>query len=294
MAKRRELERQIATFRDISEIVEAMKNLALVEVRRINAFIDAQRRSVDIVEDALADFFDACPAHRAQPETSGDVWCVIGSERGFCGDFNLALAGEARSLIDRGERPAAIVLVGANLASAWDGPADAVCTGASVADEVPGVMAGLAERIGAAMRPRPGLAPRGLVLLMHDDGRPRLRRLLPLPATGREAPARDARIDLNLAPAAFLEAALRQFLFAAPLALLYESLLSENQRRLDHMDRALRKLDDRLAEFDRKRNRLRQEEITEEIELILLNAERPDGRRAPAPKKPANSLQEMR
>ncbi|MCO5105583.1 MAG: F0F1 ATP synthase subunit gamma [Burkholderiaceae bacterium] len=272
MTRRREIERHIATFGDIAEIVEAMKNLALVEVRRVTGFIEAQRRSVAIVEDALADFFDGYPGFRAPPSTGGDVCCVVGSERGFCGDFNLRLAEAARTLGAQLRAPTRTVLVGANLSSAWTGAADARCAGASVADEVPATMARLAESIRDLMPAAPGGPPWGLVLLLHGEAGPELRRLLPLSIGAANRRPKPFPIDLDLDPADFLSAAMRQYLFAAPMAALYESLLAENQRRLDHMDRALRKMDDRLADLGRERNRQRQEEITEDIELILLSA----------------------
>lgn len=272
MARRREIERHIATFGDIAEIVEAMKNLALVEVRRVTGFIEAQRRSAAIIEDALADFFDGYPGFRTPPSTGGDVCCVIGSERGFCGDFNLRLAEAARTLGAQLRTPSRTVLVGANLSSTWTDAADARCAGASVADEVSATMARLADSIRDLMPPAPGGPPWGLVLLLHGETGPELRRLLPLSIGAANRRRRPFPVDLDLDPADFLAAAMRQYLFAAPLAALYESLLIENQRRLDHMDRALRKMDDRLAELGRERNRRRQEEITEDIELILMSA----------------------
>jgi len=272
MARRREIERHIATFRDIAEIVDAMKNLALVEVRRVTGFIEAQQRSVTIIEDALADFFDGYPGFRAQPSTGGDVCCVVGSERGFCGDFNLRLAEAAQTLGTRMRAPTRTVLVGANLSSMWPGAADAHCAGASVADEVPATMARLADSIRDLTPAAPGGSPWGLVLLLHGETGPELRRLLPLSIGATSRPRRPFPIDLDLDPADFLSAATRQYLFAAPMAALYESLLVENQRRLDHMDQAIRKMDERLADLGRERNRQRQEEITEDIELILLSA----------------------
>ena len=54
--------------------------------------------------------------------------------------------------------------------------------------------------------------------------------------------------------------------------ILYASLLAENRRRVQHLDGALRHLDRRLDDLKRKDRRLRQEEIIEEIEVILLGS----------------------
>jgi F-type H+-transporting ATPase subunit gamma len=64
-----------------------------------------------------------------------------------------------------------------------------------------------------------------------------------------------------------------QYLFAALHALLYSSLMAENQRRIQHMDSAVRRLERTSAELWQRRNILRQEEITEEIEVIMLSVE---------------------
>jgi F-type H+-transporting ATPase subunit gamma len=53
--------------------------------------------------------------------------------------------------------------------------------------------------------------------------------------------------------------------------LLYGSLLAENQRRMQHMDSATRRLERTSEELVLRRNVLRQEEITEEIEIIMLS-----------------------
>ncbi len=54
--------------------------------------------------------------------------------------------------------------------------------------------------------------------------------------------------------------------------LLYRSLMAENQRRMQHMDSAIRLIDRTAKDLWRRRNILRQEEITEEIEVIMLSA----------------------
>ena len=63
-----------------------------------------------------------------------------------------------------------------------------------------------------------------------------------------------------------------QYLFVALHAMLCESLLAESERRVRHLDGAVRHLEEQLATLQRRVQTLRQEEIIEEIEVILLNA----------------------
>jgi F-type H+-transporting ATPase subunit gamma len=51
----------------------------------------------------------------------------------------------------------------------------------------------------------------------------------------------------------------------------YISLMAENHRRLQHLEGAVNHLDDQTVKLQRKSQIYRQEEITEEIEVILLN-----------------------
>ena len=77
---------------------------------------------------------------------------------------------------------------------------------------------------------------------------------------------------LNMPPQTFFAELVDQYLFAALYALLYTSLMAENRRRMQHLEGAIRRLEERTSELALKRNALRQEEITEEIEVILLSA----------------------
>jgi F-type H+-transporting ATPase subunit gamma len=55
--------------------------------------------------------------------------------------------------------------------------------------------------------------------------------------------------------------------------IIYLSLAAENRRRLQHREGAVNHLDDEIVNLQHKAQTYRQEEITEEIEVILLNAE---------------------
>jgi F-type H+-transporting ATPase subunit gamma len=79
---------------------------------------------------------------------------------------------------------------------------------------------------------------------------------------------------LYLEPAAFANGLAEQYLFARLHELLYSSLMVENEIRIQHMDSAVQRLEKKSAELVRRRNNLRQEEITEEIEVIMLSAGR--------------------
>jgi F-type H+-transporting ATPase subunit gamma len=80
---------------------------------------------------------------------------------------------------------------------------------------------------------------------------------------------------LHSEPRQFLDSLTGHYLFAALHEFLCSSLMAENQQRVRHLEAAVRRITDETARIVRHCNRLRQEEITEEIEIILLSVEAP-------------------
>ncbi len=78
--------------------------------------------------------------------------------------------------------------------------------------------------------------------------------------------------ELNLDPVVFFGALLEEYLFAVLHGLFFMSLIAENEQRMEHLDAAVRRLDETSEQLARQQRTLRQEEITEEIEVILLSA----------------------
>jgi F-type H+-transporting ATPase subunit gamma len=77
---------------------------------------------------------------------------------------------------------------------------------------------------------------------------------------------------LNLSATRLFIDLTENYLFTALHRVLYDSLMSENQSRVQHLENAVNHLDDKTSDLQRQVNALRQEEIIEEIEVILLNS----------------------
>ena len=190
------------------------------------------------------------------------------SEQGFCGDFNESIVARARTICAEPNAPACWTVVGQRLVSrlgdddrkVWRCPA-------------PAVLLRLTRELNRLLATE-AMTGYGLSALYHCDasGDIRLRRLLPL----RDLPSVPARAhppDLNLPPAEFLTGLTGHYLYAVLNEVLYSSLMAENRQRLAHMDRALDRLEEDTARLRLAYNARRQEEITEEIEIILLSAD---------------------
>jgi F-type H+-transporting ATPase subunit gamma len=88
MSKRRDLGARIRSLNEIKEIMNAMKNLSLIETNRLERLLDTQRRVVSTIESAAADFLSFHPYLVSRAEESRDVYLLVGTERGFCGDYS--------------------------------------------------------------------------------------------------------------------------------------------------------------------------------------------------------------
>lgn len=268
MSSLAELSRRLTRLREISGIMTAMKSLSLVETHKLARFMEQQRQMLTNIESAAADFLHFFPL----PDTTGEeqtIVLLIGSERGFCGNFNERVLAALESL-PAWTTPPRLVAVGHRLATKLEAHPDVMVhllDGPTVTEEIPAVLGRLMDALHAGCQQSASTTIE-LHGLAHDaEGELHLKQLLPLPALS--SPPFTQAPRLNLAPTEFLAEFLDQYLLAALHGLLYESLAAENRQRLDHMENALARLDETLAGLALKRNALRQEKIVEEIEVML-------------------------
>lgn len=276
MTARREIDRRLRTLGEIRDIMNSMKTLAYMETRKLDRFLAMQRQLVEMIEDTAGDFLAHYPdlLTASVPDVRGYV--LIGSERGFCGRLNEEVV---RYLNASGMNSAAgsVIAVGDRLARRLEGDPRLAghVAGASASEEVPAVLDGLVRAIGDLQGRR---GPLALDAVYHEVERGGLatRALFP-PFTGKAG--RSPRFAhppvLNLPPRDFFAELLDQYLFAVLHETLYTSLRAENQRRVQHLDAAIRHLEDKQRELARRSRVLRQEEIVEEIEVILLSVDAP-------------------
>jgi len=275
MKSRRQLELHRHGLGEIRDIMSAMKNLAFMETRKLDRFLSAQHAVLGSIEAAATDLLSAFPQALPGPQTAVDVFLLIGSERGFCGDFNESLLRHPQ-LHETGpsrDRPARLVGVGRRLHGHLERhPRSAeLLDGAGVVEEVGAVLMRLVTTLGT-LQANYG-TPR-VTALYHDDaqGTVKARILLPPFAHTPRAGSFPAQPPVTTLPPAELMMQLSDhYLFAALNEILYSSLMAENQRRVQHLEGAVDHLDERAAELTRQVNARRQEEIIEEIEVILLS-----------------------
>ena len=280
MSQSRELQLHIAQMEEIRSILNAMKNLALIEIHKLVRFQTMQGQAVANIEQAALDFLDFYPLAIAD-EKPLPICILLGAERGFCGDFNESLINAVAA-----DAYSGIIAIGSRLCSRLaDHPlVIASIEGANVAEEVPTILNRLIDAIsslpadaGYINHKVSQLAPTlQLTVVYHDNSSGQINRrqiLPPFPRQQQPAPRHGNPPVLNLTPAEFFSDLIDHYLFAVLHEIFYLSLMAENQRRLQHLEGAVKHLDDETVNLHRKSQIYRQEEITEEIEVILLNAE---------------------
>ncbi len=269
MTRYRTVEYHLTQLRELEEIIASMKTLSQLELHKLASLSASQHALAENLGEIAADYYHHYPQPR--DAVAGEVWLVLGSERGFCGDFNEALV---QRLLQRcpecGAAPQRVLAVGRKLWLRMEEalPGFVQLEGANVSEELTRI---LGAAVGSIQQSMAESTVDSLIVLYHDDVRGRIeeQRLLPpaLPAEGRTWRTPPL---LQLSHLEFLSQFLQHYLYLALNERFVVSLLAENQYRVQHLEGAVRRLDERLDELATRARSLRQEEITEEIEMILL------------------------
>jgi F-type H+-transporting ATPase subunit gamma len=275
VTRRQDLERHRHSLGEVRNIMNSMKTLAYMETRKLARFFKAENAVVESLETIAADFISFHSDTVPEAEAARQVYLVIGTERGFCRDFNQALVRWLESEHDeKTDDEALLLVVGRKLHNLLenDRHVTAMIDGASVAEEVIAVLEQIVHELSSL--PREHGMPEVHALYHHSSEEIVVQQLLPpFQHLLHQSPRHAHAPVLNLEPAEFLVELTEHYLFAALLSMLYVSLDAENQTRLSHLENAIRHLDEDVEELKRKCNTLRQEEIVEEIEVILLSVD---------------------
>ncbi|SEG07479.1 F0F1 ATP synthase subunit gamma [Marinobacterium lutimaris] len=277
MSQRHELARHRQKLAEAREVMNSMKSLAFMETRKLAQFLVSQREVVATLKEVAADFLRFHQPPEAYTATGPAVYLLIGSERGFCGAFNEALVDQLET--ERDAQEAELILCGHKLCALLEDDRRILhrVEGVSVVDEAGTLLVRVSTLLADLNLQR---GPILLRVIYQDDEQQSVRvdqllpPFLPAPAEGSDNNTLQSQVppELHLEPREFFSELVEHYLFALLHEVIFVSLMSEYRRRTQHLDGAVRYLDERLEAMQRRDNQLRQEEITEEIEVLLLNA----------------------
>jgi len=274
MTHRRDLEQHRQSLGEIRNIINSMKTLAYMETRKLERVLASQQKVVGSIEETAADFLSFHPDTLPGSEETAAVYLLIGTERGFCGDFNHALLkklNDTRPPDTTGEP--AVISTGHKLRVLLedDKRVAAALNGACVVEEVTTVLSELVDELTRLHISQKAI---NVFCIYHDneDGITVKRLLPPFEGFTQKRQQYSHPPQLNMAPQDFLTELSEQYLLAVLHEILYTSLMAENYKRVTHLEGAVKHMDEESEKLARQCNALRQEEIIEEIEVILLSA----------------------
>ena len=255
--------------------MDAMKNLAVLETHKLDRLLENQQILIKDIDRIADDFLSFYPYPVSVDSNETDCWILFGSERGFSGDFNEALLENLdQHLASSANKPYLLIPVGNKLFSKLQDNSHVTqfIEGANVAEEINTILNTLVMHINSLQSEHPML---NVFALFHDAETEEVtsRQLMPpFRHKSEKQPTYAFPPVLNMPPEEFFSELFYRYLFVALQEISYTSLMAENHKRIQHMTGAVQKLDEKTNELMRKYHIHRQEEITEEIEVILLNS----------------------
>ena len=275
MSQLSEMEHHQHQLADMRNIMNAMKNLAYMEHRKLSRLLLSQRQMLSNLEKTAADFLSFHPYPETIKESAKCIYLLMGSERGFCGSFNEKLLQALDEQVPQDiEEKNSIIIVGQKLARLLeaDSRVATFLDGANFEEEIAPILNTIVSAI-SLLQKQYGMI--SLVVLYHYDILDKINRrdLLPPFQEEIEAPCFTYPPLLNIQADQFFTDLSEQYLFAALHEIAYTSLMIENHLRVQHLEGAVNRLDNDTEMLRQKCRTLRQEEITEEIEVILLSAD---------------------
>src|SRR5215469_6682068 len=154
MSKRIRVKERLQALVEIKDIMTAMKNLSLLEIAKLTRVLATQKQTVMSTEEVISDFlsFNQPPAFSDKGEGKLTIYLLVGSERGFCGDFNERLIERLEQVLARSNEtiPGSLILVGNRLASKMpdDPRVSLVAAGPSAPEEIAEVISGILKWLG--------------------------------------------------------------------------------------------------------------------------------------------------
>jgi F-type H+-transporting ATPase subunit gamma len=272
MGRFRKVDQQRKQLQELYGIIDSMKTLAQLELHKLNAVVQPRRDMGRVLEQVASEFlhFYPRPAEKQQGKT---LWMLVGSERGFCGDFNNVLIRHLQQTFPEcRDEPQRVLAVGRKL---WLRMEEAVpgfipLSGTSVSEELTSTLASLVHETRNQLMKQQATS---LYLISHGEepGEVFTRRLLP-PEESEDVAVGNIAPLLQTSPDAFFSDFLPRYLYLTLVELFTASLLAENYYRVQHLEGAVNRLEERIDLLGGRARALRQEEITDEIETILLGS----------------------
>lgn len=281
MSKLAHLKEHLHALEDINNIMRAMNNHALLQINKMSKYISTHEKSIKTIRDAGNDFFSYYSSYLGVPEKALTIICIlIGSERGFCGNFNDSIVQVLNDF--EKNQPNVIlklIIVGHKLAMRMSGDNRVIreINGYETAEEIPDVIFNLIhtlEDVSLKMKIKPDPILWRFIYNENDNSKIQTNILQPFVEFPKTDNSKYSFPPvLNLTTEKFLLDFIENYLLSILYFIFYLSFIAENYQRLHHLDNALDRLEQNKIQLAKNLNLIRQEEITQEIEVSMLSVE---------------------
>jgi F-type H+-transporting ATPase subunit gamma len=282
MAQLRELQRKLDSVRGLKDVVNAMRNLAAVYVRRAEAALRASRPYGDIVNTALQLVLDRAPVE-APPEGPEQpaLAVVFASDQGLAGPFNERVCSEAVSFVQSRSAGTEVAVIGMRGRALLQQRGLQAVLAARSPTSLEGIRSHLAELSAQISEAYHTLGPAELYFVFNayesvGSFAPKTRRIVPPVNEELQAgPGRRFTYEpiLTAPPEELLGRLIEEYVFIELYRSLLESHASENGARLTSMTAAGSSIDDRLEILQQEFQSVRQESITAELMDVVSGTE---------------------
>jgi F-type H+-transporting ATPase subunit gamma len=282
MAELRELQRKLESIQSLKDVVNAMRNLAAIYVRRAEDALKASRPYGDVVNTALRLVLE-----RSRFDTAGEeddrpaLLVVFASDQGLAGPFNERVCSEAVAFAEGLASRAEIAVIGMRGRGLLEQRGVSPVLAARSPTSLEGIRSRVPEISAELFGAYHNLGPARLFFVFNayeSMGRfvPTVRRIVPPVREELEAePGHRFTWDpiLTAPPGDLLGRLIEEYIFIELYQSLLESHASENGARLTSMTAAGSSIDDRLEVLRQQFQSVRQESITAELMDVVSGTE---------------------
>lgn len=282
MPELRDLQRTLDSVKALSEIVNAMRNLAAIYVRRAESALEAIRPYSEVVETSLGILLKRSATRTSAPSPAGRrMALVFASDQGLCGTYNERVVQAALSFSKDTDGEVDFLVIGRrgheiltmrDIEPVLSAPSPTGLEGIKI--QVPELAADIFEKyveLGAVELHFIYNAYEGMGRFREN-----VRQVLPPTADmlneGRENAFRSEPL-LTAPPSELIGSLIEEYFFIELYRALVESHCSENGARLLSMTSAGSNIDERIMELTRQFQSVRQDTITAELLDVVAGAE---------------------
>ena len=272
-----EIQRHMASMRELNDIVGAMRSLAGMRLQETQQALPGIRRYGESVAQAVgaALLLMPPPEPASLPDHGARAIILCAVEHGFVGGFNERLVEAALAALESHDQFFVLGSRGAGLAFERGQRVTWSHSTASRVAGVPDVINTLAREL--YRRIARGEISRVEVIFgrYHQGSESAIERrlLLPLDARSLELPQPSQPGLHNLRPGLLLEKLIEEYVFALLTEAAVESIASENAARFAAMESAHDNISKKLPELSQEARVARQAEITSELLDLVVGAE---------------------